>query len=187
MDNDAEIGEIVELIKQEPKLTINLLKLMNSAYFSFRQEISSVKHAVALLGMKNLKRWLILMLYSGLEEDITSNPILMLAKNRADLMTLLAKKIKVDEEVAYLTGLLSLIDVIFEIPIDEIFKSMRISSEIKNAIMYRDNIYGKLLNFIIAQEAGDNSMIYRYLNEFDMNISEFNQIIINSYAKSIRF
>ncbi|WP_281951251.1 EAL and HDOD domain-containing protein [Nitrosophilus kaiyonis] len=187
IDNNAEISEIVELIKQEPKLTINLLKLMNSAYFSFRQEISSVKHAVALLGMKNLKRWLILMLYSGLEEDISSNPILMLAKNRADLMSLLAKKIKIDEEIAYLTGLLSLIDVIFEVPIDEIFKSMRISKEIKDAIMYRYNIYGKLLNFIIAQEAGDNSMLYKYLNEFNMNVSEFNQIIINSYAKSIRF
>ncbi len=47
---DASASDLTEVIINDPSLTSTLLKIVNSAYYGFRQKISSVKQAVVLLG-----------------------------------------------------------------------------------------------------------------------------------------
>ena len=51
---DTEISEIEEILRYDPGLTANILKLANSAYFGIPSKIGSLKQAVIVLGFKRL-------------------------------------------------------------------------------------------------------------------------------------
>jgi putative nucleotidyltransferase with HDIG domain len=53
-DPDASAAQIEEVLKYDPGLTANILKLTNSAYFGIPTKVRSVKQAVVLLGWKRL-------------------------------------------------------------------------------------------------------------------------------------
>jgi len=55
-DPDAGAGQVEQLLKQDPSLTANLLKLTNSAYFGIPSKVGSVRHAIAMLGWKRLSK-----------------------------------------------------------------------------------------------------------------------------------
>lgn len=55
-DPDASAGQVEQLLKQDPSLTANLLKLTNSAYFGIPSKVGSVRHAIAMLGWKRLSK-----------------------------------------------------------------------------------------------------------------------------------
>ena len=51
---DATVSEIEEILRYDPGLTANVLKLANSAYFGMPSKIGSLKQAVIMLGFKRL-------------------------------------------------------------------------------------------------------------------------------------
>jgi len=51
---DTAASEIEEILRYDPGLTANVLKLANSAYFGIPSKIGSLKQAVILLGLKRL-------------------------------------------------------------------------------------------------------------------------------------
>ena len=53
-DNDAEIDELNELISQDPALTVKILQICNSALYALNTEVTSVRHAIVLLGQEEV-------------------------------------------------------------------------------------------------------------------------------------
>jgi len=58
-DPNACPNKIEEILRYDPSLTANILKLSNSAYFGFRNRIGSIKHALAAIGLRRLKEMII--------------------------------------------------------------------------------------------------------------------------------
>ncbi|HDZ23611.1 MAG: HDOD domain-containing protein [Deltaproteobacteria bacterium] len=55
-DPDANAAQVEQLLKQDPGLTANLLKLTNSAYFGIPSKVGSVRHAVVMIGWKKVSK-----------------------------------------------------------------------------------------------------------------------------------
>jgi len=53
---DYSVMQVANVIKYDPSITANILKMANSSYFSPRHKISNVNDAVIYLGQKNLLR-----------------------------------------------------------------------------------------------------------------------------------
>lgn len=53
-DPDVNVLEIEAILRQDPGLTANILRLANSAYFGMPSKVGSIKQAVLLLGLKRL-------------------------------------------------------------------------------------------------------------------------------------
>ena len=53
-DPESSAAQIEGVLKYDPGLTANILKLTNSAYFGIPSRVSSVKQAVVLLGWKQI-------------------------------------------------------------------------------------------------------------------------------------
>lgn len=53
-DPDVSASQIEEIVRLDPGITANILKLTNSAYFGFASRISSIEQAVILLGAKRI-------------------------------------------------------------------------------------------------------------------------------------
>ncbi len=54
--SDINIKKLSELIEKDPSLTTNILKHCNSPYYGFTSKISSVNHAISLIGVNEVKK-----------------------------------------------------------------------------------------------------------------------------------
>ncbi|NPA84193.1 MAG: EAL domain-containing protein [Epsilonproteobacteria bacterium] len=157
LEGGEGIEGVVAAIKGEPPIALRLLQYVNSAFFSVRSRIDSIQRAIALLGMKRLRIWLYLQLYGahGGEEGA----LFELVRSRAMLMERLAKALGADPEKAYLTGLVSLLDVVLEIAPQQVFKLIQVDPEIERAVLHGEGLYGKLLEVARSIEEGKPQLI----------------------------
>lgn len=153
---DADSQEIEALLKRDPQLSFQLLKLVNSVSFSLTHKISSFSQAITLLGRRQLQRWLQLLLYAGHHGDGSMGPLLSIAAHRAALMEALIvarQGSRVDKDRAFMTGLFSLLDALFNAPIRDLIQPLNLEDGITRALVSRDGELGCLLDFAIAAEA----------------------------------
>ena len=165
LSQDADSCEVEKVLKQEPVLTVNLLRLTNSAGSGMSTRISSLSHAITLLGRRQLLRWLQLLLYSGNSASGQAvNPLLQLAATRGRLMELLIDKTPdvaqggrdlIDQ--AYMAGILSLMPALVGSRIEDILAQLPVARPVHDALATRSGILGELLCLIEALEADDRS------------------------------
>lgn len=145
-----ELPSVLEhTFKETPTLSTALLRFLNSSAMSFRTEVNSIKHAINLIGSKKLMQWVVLISYAsdGKNKKPEDNPLLRQVLLRAKMMECLAmqynKKVSPDE--AFMVGLLSLIDVLFDLPLDEAVKSIKLNEQMSLAILEEKGLLGSLL------------------------------------------
>jgi EAL and modified HD-GYP domain-containing signal transduction protein len=105
--NELDHREIETLIESEASLCYRLLRYMNSAGFGFVNEIHSVKHALSLLGEREVRRWvrLVATLAAGSGK---STELVLATLARGRFCELLSPKIQHGESDLFLMGLFSL-------------------------------------------------------------------------------
>lgn len=148
---EEEFFVIEGLFRQNPELNIKLLQFMNSASFYTPQKITSIGQSITLLGYRNLQKWVTLLLFAGEGYDTRSAPLFERAVIRGRIMELLMKRIANETgaaDKAFITGVLSLIDALFQVPLDNILKDFNLSEEIQEALLHRDGLLGDLVSII---------------------------------------
>ena len=145
---DAENTELEAVFKQEPGLTINLLRLTNSVACGLPVKITSLRHAITLLGRRQLQRWLQLLLYTASAAK-GINPLLQLAATRGRLLELLAEKVSPNDKAfadnAFMTGILSLTPTLLNQTMEEIVSGLTLSRDVHAALCERSGKQGDLL------------------------------------------
>jgi HD-like signal output (HDOD) protein len=53
-DPDVDMAQVAGLIERDPAMTTNLLRACNSPYYGLRREVSSIRQATGLLGLKKV-------------------------------------------------------------------------------------------------------------------------------------
>lgn len=159
--SDAEIQEIEEAFRRNPSLAYNLLRLVNSVAMGLRERIKTLRHAIVVLGRQQLMRWAQLALYANKGGDTIMSPLLEVAAMRGRLMELMVIKnaqLSVDREMAeraFMTGVLSLIDVLFETSMDDVVRQLNLADDIRQALQGRNGYLGLLLMLAERLEASD--------------------------------
>ena len=148
---DADTGEIVSAVKHHPDLTLRLLKLVNTAAVGANVKISSIDHAVTVLGRTQLKRWVQVLLFvgGGTPGVEFPSPLLVLAATRGRLMELIAERAPNTNrgycEKAFLTGMLSLLGAQFGTDVEELIRHLLLDSDIEDALRASTGVLGALL------------------------------------------
>src|SRR6202140_1649191 len=130
---ELDVREIENLVKGEASLCYRLLRYLNSAAFSFANEIHSVRHALSILGEREVRRWVRLVVTLSAGQNRSSELVLS-ALVRARFCELLFPKIQHGESDLFLLGLLSLMDSILEIPMSEVLDKLPLDQE-TNAVL----------------------------------------------------
>jgi len=148
---DADTSAIEEIFRQEPKLSYSLLRLVNSAALGLRTQINSFSQAINLLGRRQLQRWLQLLVYADPGGSGRPNPLLQWAAMRGRLLELAFLKINpppqlaISPDSAFMTGIFSLLDVLLNLPMEDILTQLPVSSPVKLALTERVGPLGELL------------------------------------------
>jgi c-di-GMP-related signal transduction protein len=152
--SELDVIEVENLIKTEASICYRLLRYMNSAKFGFRNEIHSVRHALAILGDQQVRRWVRLIATVGAGQEKSSDLVLC-ALVRARFGELLSPATLHGESDLFLLGLLSLLDVILEMPIGDILEKIPLDSETKAVLRGEPGLLRPIYQLILAYESGE--------------------------------
>ncbi|MGA9554444.1 MAG: HDOD domain-containing protein, partial [Candidatus Sulfotelmatobacter sp.] len=151
---ELDVPEIDKLIKTEASICYRLLRYMNSARFGFRNEIHSVRHALAILGDREVRRWVRLIATVGACQDKTSDLVLC-ALVRARFGELLAPLVRHGESDLFLLGLLSMLDVMLEMPMSEVLEKIPLDAETKAVLRGDPGLLRPVYLLMLAHESGE--------------------------------
>lgn len=159
IERDANIDQIEQAIKHDALLGLNLLRLVNTPAFGAKGHIHSLAQALLLLGQKQLKRWLQILLFaqSG-QGSAFGSPLLALATTRARLLELIAEKRHPGQsdvaQTAFTVGILSLMDTLFSLPMPDLLEKIMVSEPVRSALLKRQGQFGHLLSLAELLEHG---------------------------------
>lgn len=169
---DADTAEIEEVFKRDPKLAFELLRLVNSASFGLRKEITSFAQAIMILGQRQLQRWLQLLMFTQRKKgDDSPNILMQRAAERGRMMELLAVEgnEKADQEQAFMVGVFSMLDILMGMPLKELLKSISLPQAVEKALLEREGRLGTLLNLVCATENSGFTTVRRLLSDLDIS------------------
>lgn len=179
-DNTAE--EIEKEFKHQPGLSYNLLRMVNSVASGLPQKINSIKHAIMILGQKQLQRWIQLLLYSADKSGgEMSSALMQTAATRGKLMELIAladrPHDKNHQDRAFMVGILSLLDALLGIEMPNIVEKLGIPKDMSQALLHREGCLGNQLKLIEANEKGNTDEAQSILADMGfLTISELTSI-----------
>lgn len=145
---EADTHEIEEALKQDPALSVSLLRLVNSVGISPGRNLSSLRQAIMILGRQQFSRWLQLLLYTDTRCGGKS-PLLTMAALRGRFSELVAEQSCPSDahmkDAAFMVGILSLTPALLGQPMEEILGHLNLSQPIREALTLRKGILGAIL------------------------------------------
>src|SRR5690606_18993921 len=104
-------------------LSYKLLRYINSAFYALPKKIDSLKYAITYLGIREIQRWASLISLASFPDQ--SSEIIKIALIRAKMCESLAATRRLpNSDQFFLVGLMSTIDQLLEIPLDEAVSSL---------------------------------------------------------------
>lgn len=132
---DPDIQVLVDLIDRDLSLTYRLLKIVNSAALSHRNEINDIREALVLLGLDEVRKWVSLLALSGQQSkpsELTRE--ILLAARLCELLVTRQKPRTIRPETAFLCGILYRLDALLDIQRSELLAQIAISDTLRQAI-----------------------------------------------------
>ena len=148
-------------------LCYKLLRIVNAAALGGRS-ITSIPHAVRLVGREMLHRWLAVLLVSSLgHRGDVSHELALTAITRARMCELVtaASVERRHAASAFIVGLLSLLDVLLEVPMPTILARLELSDDVKGALLARHGPLGSPLQLVEAYEKANWDAAKRLAHE----------------------
>jgi c-di-GMP-related signal transduction protein len=150
---EIDMRELEKLLKQEASISYRLLRYLNSPLFGFSLEITSIRHAMAVLGERELRRWIRLIVTVGAAEQKCSELVLM-GLARARFCELLSDRTQSSSDL-FLMGLLSVMDAILEVTMEALLEQLPVDHETKAVLLGQKSPLRPLYQLMLAQESGE--------------------------------
>ncbi len=130
---EIDAHELEKLLKQEASICYRLLRYLNSPVFGFSLEIKSVRHAMAILGEREMRRWIRLVVTIGAAEQCC-NELVLMGLTRARFCELLSERLRLTNDL-FLMGLLSIMDAILEVDMATLLDQIPVDRETKEVLL----------------------------------------------------
>ncbi len=152
---DVNFHRLEEIVKRDMALSFKLLRYINSAYFALSNKVSSIMHAITLLGAREFKQWASLLVMASMGSD-KPDELVVHALVRGRFCESLAPMLgmKQQSQDLFLVGMFSVIDAILDRPLEEILKDLPLSDEIKDALCGKPNRLRAVFDYAMAYEKG---------------------------------
>jgi c-di-GMP phosphodiesterase len=154
-DPSVDLAQLERLIVRDVALSFRLLRYINSAFFGLRCEVSSIRQALALLGVQNLRRWATLSVFASIDDKPPELTVTALIRGR--FCELAGEQLQLDavQGELFTLGMFSVIDALMDAPIEDVLASIPFPRDMRDALIAHDGDKGRLLTAVTALEAGD--------------------------------
>ncbi|GAA1037073.1 EAL domain-containing protein [Virgisporangium ochraceum] len=133
---EAEVERVLSVIANDPALSMGILRACNSAAAGVLTPVSSVRQAVVMLGLTQIRQWAMLMILDGVT-SASDEPF------------------EVSDDAAFIAGLISGVAELFDQPSATVAAQLPLSGEISAALTDGGGRLGSLLGVVHAYEHGE--------------------------------
>lgn len=174
IDDSTPLPKLSEIVASDVYLAYRLLKYINSVYFGLPMQVTTVDHAIAMLGTLRIRQWLFVTAMAGMGESAMSQEILYISAFRAKFMELLATmanqgSYKPLASKLFLTGLFSLLESMLHVPLELVFESVYLDPDILKALAGRPGPLTPWFELMLAYEKGDWEQVRTHADVFALS------------------
>jgi len=161
------------IISRDLGLSYKLLRYINSAYYYLLHKVTSVRQAIIYLGIKEMRRFVTLVIISELASD-KPEELVRLSIIRARFCELLAEYAVtgIDESELFLLGLFSLLDALLDIPMKEVVNSLPLSEDVRQALVEHKGVLFPYLRLVTSYEQQQRAICLKTCQELDIPPSD---------------
>lgn len=152
-DPQTEVEELEQLIMRDVALSYRLLRYVNNPYVGLSRRIDSIRQAILLLGLDQVRKLATLLLFSVHAEDSPPG-LIALALARGRFCESLAPT-RPEAGPNFTVGLFSLLDAILDLPMEALLAELPLNEAAKAAILHGWGPSGAALRAVTAYEQGD--------------------------------
>lgn len=185
---DFDLGKAADVIGRDTALVLDLLKMVNR--MTITGQITGIRHAAAMLGEKELCKWLTTVvsgkLYMDKPNEITRLSLLRakMAENLAPAFSLAAKSSEL-----FLTGLFSVLDVILEMPMADALKMVQVPKDVTDVLADGKGKLAPVMDFLLQYECVNWQEVSRQMVLYHLDEKEIYDAYMNAlkwYADLLR-
>jgi EAL and modified HD-GYP domain-containing signal transduction protein len=178
---EASIDDVDQVIRRDVSLSYKLLQFVNSAFFGLTVQIQSIRHALMMLGLREIKKWASLVALYNLGYD-KPQELLTLSLIRARVCEMLGLKINMQARSAdlFLMGLFSLIDALVDRPMEELMRDLPVAEDLKQALLGEENRLNDVYRLVISYEKGEWDTTAAYLDKLGLDEAVLPDIYLQS-------
>ncbi len=145
---------LVEHIRNDLSLSYKVLRYVNSAYVGLPKRVDSIEHAACLVGIDRIRTWATLIIMASGQNQAAE--ILVIALVRAKMCERLGQRLGSPTPEKYFTmGLLSVLESLYELPMQEILEKLPLPEDILDALIEEKGEMGLVLSSAKAYEEGE--------------------------------
>lgn len=178
-DPDSDINEISERVAQDPKLSMQLLKLINSPLINLNMEITDLKQAITYLGINMLKRWAMMIAFvANSTTSIEASRIILTRAKCCELYFSDPSNNSAEHlsASAFLTGLVSGTDCLLAVDPKQFIQQVNFGREIQDAILKQEGELADILK--------QSKMIEFYLSQSFERLKEIPSELLCHYSEA---
>jgi EAL and modified HD-GYP domain-containing signal transduction protein len=157
---NVQLDRIEALIASDPTLAYGLLKVVNSSSYGLTVHVQSIRHAIVMLGIAQVRQLATLLTLAGSSQGV-SDELVVLAATRARMAAHLAADDVELSNGAFTAGLLSVIDVVFHCSMHELIADLPLPQPVRRALLDGTGPIGNLLAAVYAFERADTAALER--------------------------
>ena len=179
---DYDLTDAADVIGKDPALVISLLEIVNR--MALNSEITSIRHAAAMLGQKELKRWINTAVTKELCADKPSE-IVRLVMLRAKFAENLAPEFELAMQAPelFIMGLFSALDIMLGKTMEDALEMVQVSKNVREALLENTGDFAKVLQFIKRYEDADWTEVSRLLVLENIDMDK----VYTSYLGALRW
>jgi HDOD domain len=181
---NADVRMLEQVFRSEPLLAYLLLTLANSAALRRTAPVSSLSHAISVLGYQRLIKWLVLLLaIAGKEPGIA--PLVYVAVVRGHLLENLltaGRRSRAERDEGFIVGTFSLLDAITGQPLGDLLRDVQLSGAITDALLAGTGPYASLMAIARGFEAADPFALVRIRAELSVDSADANRALLQALA-----
>jgi c-di-GMP-related signal transduction protein len=175
---EVNLDDVEDLIKHDASLCYRLLRYLNSPLVGMPSPVRSVRHAMALLGERELVRWLRMATTLAMGQDKCSDLVLS-SLVRARFCELISPKIDHGKSDLFLIGMVSLMDAILEIPMGVVVEGLAFDAATKDALLGAkkgsETPLTPLYRLMLAREEGDWEEVTAQARKLNLSLPQVNR------------
>lgn len=177
---EPDLDEIAGIISKDVTLSYRLLKMINSAYFALKNRVTSVKQALTIWGLAQIKQWIYLLSFDH-EDGGISMELIRISFLRASLCEMLSKMIRnfpITSSEAYLLGMFSTLGDLMQIPESDALEQLPISDELKKGLLCEDTVCGGLLRLVLEYEKANWGKVRHEAEQLGLELDQISKSYI---------
>ena len=182
VQKDASVEALAKTFKLDPMLTYKLLRYINSPGGGLVTKITTLEHAIAVLGQQKLYRWLTLLLFGSGTVSARDWALMENALVRGRLTEMFWREAcsPDEQDKLFIVGFFSLLDVLLRMPMGHALAQLNLPDELVNALLHEQGKYAPFLELAIACEQANQERITALAAECGLDALKVNAVHIEA-------